>query len=232
MSNHFHLVSRYDPNEAKNWSDEEIARRWCGVFNGLPITESHLAPDSLDQFNLHQILKYNELLLDRRRLEKCRRALGSLSRFMQHLKQPFATWANREDECKGHFFESRFYSGILRSHSDLLACMAYVDLNPVEAEIVKTLTEAEHTSIHERLQETQFDVKKLEAYLAPLWTEESEEPKLRITVKEYAEQLNLWIAYKRQPKPEILNRMEAWMARLVNRDKSKRKVPHPFFDYT
>ena len=28
MSNHFHLVARYDPLACWRWSDEEVARRW------------------------------------------------------------------------------------------------------------------------------------------------------------------------------------------------------------
>lgn len=231
MSNHFHLVARYDPTEARSWSDEEVARRWCAVFNGRPFTESHLGADRVDDFIFRQKLKYHEILADADRLERCRNALGSLSHFMQHLKQPFAVWANHEDDCKGHFFESRFYSGILLSKSDLLACMAYVDLNPVEANMADTLREAKHTSVHERMSEYRFNADDMEAYLAPLWVVSSKEAEIRISVREYVEQLNLWIAYKIEPAAALLDRMESWMARLVNRERSKTKIPAPFFDY-
>ena len=32
MSNHFHLVARYDPLACWRWSDEEVARRWVDAF--------------------------------------------------------------------------------------------------------------------------------------------------------------------------------------------------------
>ena len=64
--------------------------------------------------------------------------LGSLSAFMQHLKQPIARRANIEDGVTGHFFEKRFYSGALLDEEALLTAMAYVDLNPVRAGICET----------------------------------------------------------------------------------------------
>ena len=231
MSNHFHLVIHYDPKEALTWEDEEVARRWCAVFNGLPFERCHLGPTDPDHFNLKQTLRYHEMLLDPAYLARCRAALGSLSRFMQHLKQPFAVWANHEDECTGHFFESRFYCGALLDQNDLLSCMAYVDLNPVQAGIAESLKDAKHTSINERLLEHRFDPQKLDEYLAPLWASEVVESDVKITVRHYAHQLNLMITYKRHPSGELLDRMDTWLARLVNREKGTRKVPNAFFDY-
>ena len=72
---------------------------------------------------------------------------------MQHLKQPIARRANEEDDCKGHFFEQRFYSGALLSEEAVLAAMAYVDLNPVRAKLARRLAQCHHTSISARLLE-------------------------------------------------------------------------------
>ena len=99
-------------------------------------------------------------------LEHARRTLGSLSHFMKHLKQPIARQANLEDDCTGHFFEQRFYSGALLSQEALLAAMVYVDLNPVRASEVRELIECQDTSIGERLQEHHEEA--LEGYLAPV----------------------------------------------------------------
>ena len=235
MSNHFHLVVRFDPNESASWSDEEVARRWCATFHGGRIDDLTV-PENLKDFGLYQSLKYHELLLSPITIAKCRAALSCLSRFMQHLKQPFAVWANREDGVKGHFFESRFYSGVLLDRSDLLSCMAYVDLNPVEAGIARSLSEAKDTGIHERLYDEKFDPDKLRAYLAPLWTsdvEESEdEIQIRCTLRDYAEQLNLAIVYLSHPKAEYpINRFTGWMARLLNRERRSRNQQTAFYDY-
>ena len=87
---------------------------------------------------------------------------------MQHLKQPIAWKANREDKCTGHFFEKRFYSGALLSEKAVLATMAYVDLNPVRAKICKDIEGYEHTSIYRRLAHLENSAEKLHETLQPL----------------------------------------------------------------
>ena len=52
---------------------------------------------------------------------------------------------NKEDGCKGRFREGRFKS------QALLACMAYVDLNPIRAGLSETLEGSDYPSIQERI---------------------------------------------------------------------------------
>ena len=85
---------------------------------------------------------------------------------MKHLKQPIARRANLEDDCTGHFFEQRFYSGALLTEEALVAAMAYVDLNPVRAELAERIEEIRDTSICERLLENSAEA--LEDYLRPV----------------------------------------------------------------
>ena len=85
MSNHFHMVVRYDPLESQAWSDEEVARRWCIAYDGS------IGDDvPIEKFDAEQTLKFHNLLCQPERIKKCRKILGSLSYFMKHLKQPFA----------------------------------------------------------------------------------------------------------------------------------------------
>ncbi|MFT5691906.1 MAG: hypothetical protein ACI92E_001237 [Oceanicoccus sp.] len=83
--------------------------------------------------------------------ESYRQRLTSISWLLRCLNEPIARAANKEDQCTGHFWESRFKSQALMSAEALLSCMAYIDLNPVRARMAATLEAPEHTSIKERL---------------------------------------------------------------------------------
>jgi hypothetical protein len=54
---------------------------------------------------------------------------------------------------------ARFTSQALKSEEALLSCMAYVDLNPVRAEMADTPEESEYNSIRERLR-PQFELQQ------------------------------------------------------------------------
>jgi REP element-mobilizing transposase RayT len=159
MANHFHLVVYYDPKAPHRWSDADVVERWLNV---CPPKRADGAPN--DEL---RSLRAQALLSDPARVEQLRSKLGSLSLFMKLLKQPIARRANLEDECSGHFFEQRFYSGALLSERAVLAAMAYVDLNPVRARIARTIAGSKHTSIHARLARLD-DADILTAYLAPV----------------------------------------------------------------
>ena len=59
--------------------------------------------------------------------------------------------ANREDECTGHFWESRFFCQALLDDRAILAGCVYVDLNPYRAGIGRALEELPHTGIALRI---------------------------------------------------------------------------------
>lgn len=160
MSNHFHLVTYFDPTANQRWSDAEVARRWVNVCK----------PRIKDQKRLGMVraMQQRELLANPQKLANARKSLGCLSTFMKFLKQPIARRANIEDGCTGHFFEGRFYSGALVDDEAVLAAMAYVDLNPVRAKIVASIAHIQHTSIQARLQAIRNDPERLEQALEPI----------------------------------------------------------------
>ena len=156
MSNHLHLVLRIDPGEASTWNDEEVASRWVRLF-----------PPS-DDDDAAFARKRQRLLADPARLDLIRQRLGSLSWLMRCLVEPIARRANREDGCKGRFWEGRFKCQRLCDERSVLAAMAYVDLNPIRAGVVRRLDDPAHTSIAARLAGTGTDPAMLRRKLKPV----------------------------------------------------------------
>ena len=70
---------------------------------------------------------------------------------MKCIKERLARRANRADGCTGHFWEGRFQSVPLLDHAAVIACMAYVDLNPIRAAIAETPETSDYTSIQQRI---------------------------------------------------------------------------------
>ena len=145
MSNHYHLVVKLCPEQSKQWSDGEVLARWASLFKGPPIVQRYLAGDELHEAEHRYVERMVAVYRDR---------LADLSWFMKCLNESIAREANREDDCTGHFWESRFKSQALLSEQAVLSCMAYVDLNPVRAAMADTPETSEHTSIKERLAPT------------------------------------------------------------------------------
>ena len=73
--------------------------------------------------------------------------------------------ANREDKCRGAFFEARFKSVAILDDEALLATSTYIDLNPVAAKLAEVPESSEHTSIKRRVEhiKTQDATTELEA---------------------------------------------------------------------
>ena len=97
-----------------------------------------------------------------------RERLAHLSWFMRCLAEPIARAVNREDTCKGRFWEGRFKCQALLDEDAVLAAMAYVDLNPVRARICDTLQASVHTSARVRLTEIEQESAAAERPLAPI----------------------------------------------------------------
>ena len=142
MSNHYHLVVRVDREGASAWSDREVIERWCQVFRGPLLIQSYLAGEELGTAQRETVSDIVAVWRER---------LTNISWFMRCLNEFIARQANREDHCKGRFWEGRFKSQALLDTRALLSCMVYVDLNPIRAGIATDLPGSDFTSVRERL---------------------------------------------------------------------------------
>jgi len=76
-----------------------------------------------------------------------------ISWFKRIINDYIARMANQEDDCTERFWEDLFSSQVLLDEKTLAACSAYVDLNPLRAEITDNLTGSDHTSIKRRCEQ-------------------------------------------------------------------------------
>lgn len=144
MSNHYHVVLRVDTEEAIALSDEAALRRWQMLFSGNLLVSRYLS-DKQEDMDAAEKDKVREIA------QEWRGRLMDISWFMRCLNESIARMANKEDGCKGRFWEGRFKSQTLLDEAALLACMVYVDLNPVRAGLTETPEASDFTSIQERI---------------------------------------------------------------------------------
>jgi hypothetical protein len=100
---------------------------------------------------------------------------------MRCINESIARLANAEDKCTGRFWEGRFKSQALLDERALLACMAYVDLNPIRASMARTPEESDYTSIRERIDDP------LSADLMPFSESKTIKPALPFHYRDYLE---------------------------------------------
>jgi REP element-mobilizing transposase RayT len=144
MSNHYHLVLRVDAGRAQGWSNEEVLRRWTQLFDGPVLVQRLLSGQGgdMDQATLNAIDEWTATYRSR---------LSDISWFMRILNETVARQANAEDQVTGRFWEGRFKSQALLDEQAILTAMAYVDLNPIRAQMAETPEASGHTSVAERM---------------------------------------------------------------------------------
>jgi REP element-mobilizing transposase RayT len=150
MSNHLHLILKTDPKAARALTDLDVARRWLKLYPA-DLQRRRQAADSPAHARRIETAYLQSIVADQRKITRWRARLASISWFNKLLKEPIARRANREDECTGHFWEGRFKSIRLLDKAAVLACMVYVDLNPMRAGIARALQDCSFTSILHRL---------------------------------------------------------------------------------
>ena len=125
MSNHIHFVFYVNKEKASSLSSKELLKRWSNVY---PVAAS----------KINSMLIQNEAQeVVNQKLEDIRYNLSNISSFMGFFCKYLAQKFNKEDNCKGRFWEGRFKSQALSDYESLINAMVYVDLNPIRAKMVK-----------------------------------------------------------------------------------------------
>lgn len=161
LSNHYHLVLRNRPDQAKAMSDRQVVTAWLKVCPGArkqkdgtirPPTEAEILRE------LH----------DPQWVAELRRRLSNPSWLIRQLDQYMGIRCNAEDETTGHFWEARFGMKRLLDEAAVLACLAYVDLNPIRGHMAESLEEYPYVSIGERLRALDGGAIDPSSWLAPI----------------------------------------------------------------
>lgn len=176
LSNHYHIVLRNRPDLVSAMSDREVVIAWLMICasgrkkraakgkefscQGGFFEEAPCKPPTDAQILL-ELGKVN-------RVGELRSRLSNPSWFNRQLAQHMGIRCNLEDEITGHFWESRFQMSKLVDEEAVLACMAYVDLNPIRAGLAVDLEGYEHVSIRERLRTLDDEAVDSSEWLAPL----------------------------------------------------------------
>jgi len=142
MSNHYHVVLKINREQALQWRETEIIHRWQQLF-GTPVL--------VEQYAQGRLTNKAAIKQAQATIETWRNRLHDLSWFMRCLNEHLARRANQEDKCRGRFWEGRFSSQALLDEAGLLTCMAYVDLNPIRANMADTPEMSNFTSIQQRI---------------------------------------------------------------------------------
>ncbi len=147
LSNHFHLVLRSRPDVVAEWDDTEVARRWLMLCPER--RDKNGKPEGPSEFELNHIRN------DKAKVKVIRSRLSDISWWMRLLSQNIAQRANKEDGELGKFWQARYRAVRLLDETAILACAAYVDLNPIRAALADTIEGSDFTSAQKRCHDVQ-----------------------------------------------------------------------------
>ena len=130
LGNHFHLLVRMRPED--DVADQEV----------------------LDSF--HRRYGQDRSLLPGQ-IPFYRHKWASLSEYVKEIKQTFSRSYNQRRGRKGTFWAERFTSLIVEKGETLVNCLAYIDLNPVRAGLVKRPEDYRWSSLGYRFRTSRQD---------------------------------------------------------------------------
>jgi len=113
MDNHFHFLIRMHSDS--DYTDKEIQERFEKFHD-----EKGDGKDFIDY-----------------EIDYLRKKFSSLSEFVREIKLGFSRFYNKRHNRIGFFWGGRFKSVVVENGNTLINCLAYIDLNPVRANIIE-----------------------------------------------------------------------------------------------
>jgi len=169
MDTHQHTMLRTRPDLLGKLSDKDIAARWLSLY---PVSKDLKI----------KVLAIEALSKNKARIRLLRKRLGNISWFMKSVNEYMARRANKEDKCKGRFWEGRFWCQRLEDEAAVFSCSIYIDLNPIRAKVAKTPEESTFTSAFERIKALRA---KSDLWLSPIEDSTSKRGFLSVSLPEY-----------------------------------------------
>jgi putative transposase len=129
MGNHFHILAWVRHED--EIGDDELLRRHRVLYGN-----DRISGRAIESEALQGLLRAGGEEADEWR-GKLKRRMGDVSVFMRELKQRFGIWYNHKHRNQGSIWSDRFKSVIVEPSREAMAKVAaYIDLNPVRAELV------------------------------------------------------------------------------------------------
>jgi len=116
-----------------------VDSEWQEFFKSLKDTPSDVRKNAEGLAEEPNEMELNTIRNDPQKLATIRLRLSDIAWWMRLLCQHIAVRANHEDGEVGKFFQSRYRAVRLLDEAAILACAAYVDLNPIRAAMAETL---------------------------------------------------------------------------------------------
>ncbi len=110
MGNHWHGLIKV--NTDSSYTDADVKKRYALMYGKDAAFEEEWIPHYREKWS-------------------------SLSKFMQEVKQTFSRYFNKKYNRRGTLWGERFKSVLVENGETLVNCLAYIDLNPLRAGLVK-----------------------------------------------------------------------------------------------
>jgi putative transposase len=135
MSNHIHVLLEVTPMPVGGLSDAELLSRLRAIQNEAEVFE--VARELREARAAVAAGRGEEAVLVGQIHDRFTYRMHDLSQFMKGFLRRYSQWHNRRHKRKGHLWEERFKSVIVEDGLAARTMAAYIDLNPVRAQMVE-----------------------------------------------------------------------------------------------